>query len=144
MRRLLTVIAAIASLAAAPAAAQERPPLGDVLDSLAALWARGDATAIAELTSASGVDFEIAGVGMGSISGRKLSAALRRMFEERVTVSVVSRMTSAVQGVEDRAFGELTWKVRHSGATLAESATVFLALVHEPVGWRVTQIRILE
>ncbi|HUG41331.1 MAG TPA: hypothetical protein VMM12_12660 [Longimicrobiales bacterium] len=144
MRRLLAILAAAASLSAAPLAAQARPPLSDVLDNLADLWARGDAGAIAGLTSASGVDIEIAGVAMGSISGRKLSAALRRIFDERVTVSVVSRMTSPVQGVEDRAFGELSWRVRLGGATVAESTTVFLALIHEPVGWRVTQIRILE
>lgn len=144
MRRLFALGVAALALGAAPAAAQERPPLGDVLDRLASLWARGDVLAIAELTAEGGVDFEIEGVGMGSISGRKLSAALRRIFEERVTVSVVSRMTSAVQGVEDRAFGELTWEVRRAGASIPERATVFLALVHEPVGWRVTQIRILE
>lgn len=133
-----------ALLAAPPAAAQDPAPLGDVLDSLAALWARGDATAIAELSSTGGVDFEVHGETVGTISGRKLSAALRRVFEDRVTVAVVSRMTSAVQGVEDRAFGELGWELRRGGASVPEQSTVFLALIHEPVGWRVTQIRILE
>lgn len=131
-------------LVAAPAAAQDHRPLGDVLDNLAALWASGDAAAIADLTSTSGIDVEIAGSFMGSLSGRKLAAALRRVFEDRVTVSVESKMTSAVKGVEDRAFGELAWVLRPGGASVSERTTVFLALVHEPAGWRLTQIRILE
>lgn len=144
MRRLLLLALATASLSAAPAAAQEPAPLGDVLDSLAGLWARGDASAIADMAAVSGVEVEVAGATIGVISGRKLAAALRRVFDDRVTVAVESKMTSAVRGVEDRAFGELRWQLRIGGASAPEEATVFLALVHEPVGWRVTQIRILE
>lgn len=132
------------ALATAPVAAQTQPPLGDVLDSLAALWARGDAAAIVALTSDEGVDIEVAGIAMGSISGRKLSAVLRRLFEDRTTVEVEFLTTAPVQGVEDRAFGELRWTLRPGGATVPERTTVFLALVHERAGWRVTQIRILE
>lgn len=142
--RVLAALVVAAMLGAAPAAAQDQPPLGDVLDSLAALWARGDASAIAGLTSDRGVDFEVDGVSMGSISGRKLAAALRRIFEDRVTVDVQFETTSPVQGVEDRAFGELRWMLRPGGASVPERATVFLALAHERAGWRVTQIRILE
>ena len=116
----------------------------DVLDRVAELWARGDAGAIAGLTSESGVDFEVAGVSMGSLSGRKLSAALRRVFEDRVTVDVQFQTTSPVRGVEDRAYGELRWTLRAGGASVPERTTVFLALAHERAGWRVTQIRILE
>ena len=144
MRRALLIAALGLAFANLPAAAQERPPLGDVLDTLAALWARGDAAGIVELTAAGGADFEVAGATLESLSGRKLSAALRRVFDDRETVSVLSKMTSPVQGVEDRAFGEFAWVLRISGATVSEQATVFLALVHEPVGWRITQIRILE
>lgn len=143
MRRA-SLLALVTALVAAPVAAQDHRPLGDVLDNLAALWASGDAGAIAELTSASGIDVEIAGSAMGSLSGRKLAAALRRVFDDRVTVSVESKMTSAVKGAEDRAFGELAWVARPGGASVPESTTVFLGLVHEPVGWRLTQIRILE
>lgn len=143
MKRILVLVAAALVLGAAPAAAQSAP-LGDVLDNLAALWARGDADAIAEFTAASGTDFEVGGATLGSLSGRKLSAALRRIFDDRETVSVVSKMTSPVRGVEDRAFGEFAWVLRVGGATVPEQTTVFVALVHEPVGWRITQIRILE
>jgi hypothetical protein len=144
VRRAALIVLGAVLLGPEPVAAQDPAPLGDVLDNLAALWARGDATAIADLSATGGVDFEMEGETVGTISGRKLSAALRRVFDDRVTVAVVSRMTSAVQGVEDRAFGELAWELRRGGATLPEHSTVFLALVHEPVGWRVTQIRILE
>ena len=144
MRRSALMALLAALLAVAPAAAQDHRPLGDVLANLADLWASGDAGAIADLTSTSGIDFEIAGSSMGSLSGRKLAAALRRVFEDRVTVSVESKMTSAVKGAEDRAFGELAWVLRPRGASISERTTVFLGLVHEPVGWRLTQIRILE
>ena len=144
MRRASLLALLATALVAAPAAAQDHRPLGAVLDNLATLWASGDAGAIADLTSTSGIDVEISGSSMGSLSGRKLAAALRRVFDDRVTVSVESKMTSAVKGAEDRAFGELAWVLRPGGASVAESTTVFLALVHEPVGWRITQIRILE
>lgn len=144
MTRSLLLTAALALAAALPLSAQDPRPLGEVLDGLADLWEGGDAHGIAELAASSGVDFEVHGLGLGSVSGRKLAGALRRVFEDRVTVSVVSNMTSPVMGVEDRAFGELTWEVRLGGATVTERSTVFLALVREPAGWRVTQIRILE
>ena len=144
MTRLLALVVCALGLTAAPAAAQDYSPLDDVLDTLAAMWARGDAGGIVQLTAEGGADVEIAGATMGSLSGRKLSAALRRVFDDRETISVVSKMTSPVRGVEDRAFGELAWTLRIGGATVAEQTTVFLALAHEPVGWRVTQIRILE
>lgn len=144
MRRSLILSAALAVLAVLPLSAQDQRPLGEVLDGLADLWEGGEAQAIAEFAASSGVDFEVRGLALGSLSGRKLAGALRRVFDDRVTVSVVSNMTSPVMGVEDRAFGELTWEVRPGGATVAERSTVFLALVREHAGWRVTQIRILE
>ena len=141
---LATLAVLLATTIPAPAAAQEPPPLGEVLNSLADLWDSGDASAITALSAASGVDIEIGGVTLGSVTGRKLTAALRHVFDDWVSVSVVYNMTSPVMGVEDRAFGELTWEIRHAGATASERTTVFLALVREPAGWRVTQIRILE
>lgn len=144
MTRALILAGALAMVAAAPVSAQDPRPLGAVLDDLATMWERGDAHAIAELAASSGVDFEVHGLALGSVAGRKLAGALRRVFDNRQTVSVVSNMTSPVMGVEDRAFGELSWAVRPGGATVTERSTVFLALVREPAGWRVTQIRILE
>ena len=63
MRTLAFLLVALA-LGAAPAAAQNQPPLGDVLDRVAELWARGDAGAIAGLTSERGVVYDMfAGTG---------------------------------------------------------------------------------
>lgn len=144
MTRVLPMVGLVGGFLLAPAPAISQQPLGDFLETVAELWAEGDARAIGAFSARSGTDLEIAGVSMGSLQGRKFSGALRRVFEDHVTVSVVANMTRAVHGVEDRAFGELIWEVRPAGATMSDSATVFLALVREPRGWRLTQIRILE
>lgn len=143
MRRAL-IAGVLGALLVAPTSASAQEPLGEFLETIAALWAEGDAQTIGAFTSRSGTNLEIGGVAMGTLEGRKFSGALRRLFDDHVTVSVVANMTRAVHGVEDRAFGELAWEVRPSGATMPETVVVFLALVHEPVGWRLTQIRILE
>lgn len=128
-------------IGAAPVAAQD--PLGDALDTVAGLWARGDAGSLAALVATDGLELELRGKPLGSISGRRVASALRRVFEDYETVSVVAAMTSRVSGTEDRAFGELVWQVRSLGGTVPERTTVFLGLVREPQGWRVSQIRIL-
>lgn len=140
MRRILPVLALLA-LAPAPAAAQAQ--LDDVLDSLARLWSTAELVAIAEMVAADGAEFEVDGHAMGSLNGRKMVAALRRVFEDRETVAVRSSLSSRVMGTDDRAFAELVWDARPPGGTVPERSTVFLALVHEDGAWRVSQIRIL-
>ena len=144
MRRALFLLGLLGVVALAPAPAEAQQPLGEFLETVAGLWAEGDARAIGAYTSRSGTDLEIAGASMGSLDGRQFTGALRRVFDDHITISVVASMTRAVHGVEDRAFGELAWEVRPAGATMPDTVVVFLALVREPVGWRLTQIRILE
>lgn len=141
MRAAAVLSFAVMTFAAVPAAAQQ--PLGDVLDILAALWARSDATAIADLVAVQGLELELQGRPVGPIGGRRVASALRRVFDEGETLSVVAAMTERVTGTDDRAFGELVWQVRSRGATVPERSTVFFALVREDRGWRVSQIRIL-
>ena len=143
MRRALILAGAVVGLlgsAPAPAAAQQN--LDDMLQTLAYLWERGDAETLADYIADVGVEFEINGEPMGALNRRKVAAALRRVFQEAETLSVVASMTSRVSGAEDRAFGELTWQKRPRGATMPERRTVFMGLVRERKGWRVTQIRI--
>ena len=141
MTRVLAGLVLLALLAA-PMAAQETGVDG-VMDSLAGLWARADAAAIARLGAVAGIEMEVDGAPTGPLAGRKMVAELRRVFANRETIRVVPSMTARVVGADDRAFGEFTWEVRPSGASLPERSTVFVALVRERAGWRVSQIRLL-
>ena len=144
-RRLLLgalTLALFAGPAAAPAAAQE--DLGRMLESIAILWSRGDATALAAYTAEIGLDLELHGETLGRMSGRKLVASLRHLFSDQETVSVRARMTSRVAGADETAFGELTWEVRPRGSAVPTRSTVFLGLVREGTGWRESQIRVLR
>jgi hypothetical protein len=139
--RALALALLLAVFGAAPVAAQE--DLGGLRDTLATLWARGDAAALAGLSAEPGIDLELGGPPLGHLGGRRAAAALRHLFTLQETVSVRPGATERVPGAENRAFGELSWEIRVTGAPLTERSTVFVALVREPVGWRVSQIRIL-
>ena len=140
MIRLLTLLVV---LVAVPATTSGQAPLADVLDELTGLWARGEVAGIAALVAEDGVEFEVDGRTTGILTGRKVVAALRRLFEDTETVSVRANLSSRVVGTDDQAFAELVWDARPPGGTVAERSTVFLALVRQSQGWRVSQIRIL-
>ncbi len=131
-------------LAASPAALSAQDPIGPMLHRFSTLWQRGDAAALAEYGASAGIELEIEGEPIGLITGRKLSAALRGVFANQETVSVIPGMSERVAGVDDRAFAELRWMLRPAGAVAPERHTVFLGLVRERDGWRVSQIRILR
>ncbi len=142
MRALLSLVAV--GLLAAPVSAQEGDDLTGLMDSLAVLWTRGDAAALAAHTAEDGLDLEIHGETVGPLEGRRAAAALRQLFGGQETVSVEPGSASRVIGAENRAFGELTWVVRLPGAAMTENNKIFVALVREEQQWRVTQIRILR
>ena len=142
MRALLLLLAAL-PLAVAPAAAQEGDDLPRLLDTLATFWARNDASGLVAIGAGPGLELEIHGTPMGPLAGRRAAAALRHLFQAQETVGVETADASRVAGTDDRAFMELTWKVRPEGATMTEESTVFLGLVRETAGWRISQIRIL-
>lgn len=141
MRRVVAALALVGALAG-PVSSQETTVDG-VLDSLASIWARSDAAAIAALGSDNGLELEVDGAVVRHLSGRTMVAELRRIFENRETLRVAPGMIARVAGTDDRAFGELTWDVRPSGTTTPERSTIFIGLVREPTGWKVSQIRIL-
>jgi hypothetical protein len=144
-RRVLAAFGAAALaavLAAAPITAQQDLPRA--LDSLAELWARGDATAIAGLGIKSGIDLEVHGQSLGRVSGRKAAAALRQVFANQETMAVRPSMSSRVRGTDDTAFAELTWEVRPRGSAVPARTTVFLGLVRENRDWQVSQIRVMR
>jgi hypothetical protein len=142
MRRAMTAVLA-ALLAGAPAAAQDADDLTGLLDSLATLWEQNDAARLVGLGADVGLELDVHGTPMGPLAGRRAAAALRHLFQAQETVAVLPNAASRVVGTDDRAFVEMTWEVRQEGAVMTERSTVFMGLVREPRGWRVSQIRIL-
>jgi hypothetical protein len=142
MRTALAAMTAI--LIVAPAAAQEPDDLTRLLDTLAVLWTRGDAVALASHGAEMGLDLEVHGETIGPLQGRRAAAALRQLFQTQETVSVQTGSSARIVGAEDRAFGEFIWVVRMPGVGVTEDNKIFVALVREDDGWRVSQIRILH
>lgn len=142
--RTAMVLALGLNLLAAPATAQETDDLAGLLDTLAALWTRGDAAGLAAHGAEAGLDLEIQGVPIGSLEGRRAAAAIRQLFAGQETVDVERASAATVVGAEDRAFGELIWKVRMPGSEVTESRKIFVALLREDRRWRISEIRILR
>jgi hypothetical protein len=143
--RLLRLPLAFALLmgagAPAPAAAQE---LGQVLERVAAAWHRGDASSISAAGARAGISLDIDGASVGPLGPRQAAAVLRRVFDDRESVSARTSMSREVGGAPVRAFGEITWTARASGTTIPERATLFVALVREDERWRISEIRLLR
>lgn len=142
--RIAVVLTLGLQFLALPAAAQEPDELTGLLDTLAALWTRGDAAGLVAHGAESGLDLEIHGVPVGSLEGRRAAAAIRQLLAGQETVIVERRSAATVVGAEDRAFGELIWKVRMPGAEVTESRKIFVALIREDQQWRISEIRILR
>lgn len=129
---------------AAPAAAQQVDDLAGLLDTLAVLWRHGEAAELAAHSAATGIDLEVQGRLIGSLHGRRAAAALRQLLGGQETVSVRSGSAAKVVGVDDRAFGEFIWVVRMPGADVTETLKIFVALIREEQGWRISEIRIFR
>lgn len=137
-------LAALFLLASVGAAGAQEADLDQVLSRLAASWARGDAAALAALGARAGLSLDVDGEPVGPLAPRQAAAVLRRIFEERETITLRHGMAQLVGGTPLRAFGELAWVMRAHGTTIPERATIFLALVREDDDWRITQIRLLR
>jgi hypothetical protein len=146
MRRPLRVVLAFvvaAGCVASPrsAAAQD---LGRTLDRVAAAWHKGDASAVAGFAARNGISVNVDGRAVGPLAPRQAAAVIRRVFEDRESLSVRSNMTRSAGGSPARAFGEITWTIRARGTTIPGRATLFVAFVHEDDEWRITEIRLIQ
>lgn len=136
------VSAALLSLATSvPAAAQELQP---VLQRVASAWHGGDAGALAGLGAKAGISLDVDGSTVGPLGRRQAAAVLRRVFDDRESVSAAPRVGRTVGGDPARAFGEITWTTRARGTTIPERATLFVAFVSENDAWRITEIRLMR
>lgn len=135
------VVAFALLLARTPLQAQN---VENVIDRLAGLWARGDASAITALGSEQGITLDLGNRSVGPLGTRQAAALLRQLFDERETLSVRNKTPQVVGGSPARAFAEITWTVRARGTTMAERTSVFVALIHEGERWRITEIRLVQ
>jgi hypothetical protein len=124
-----------------PAAGQT---LEQTLDRVAAAWHRGDAAGITALAARAGIAIDLDGRSVGPLAPRQAAAAVRRVFEDRESVSVRTNMARTVGGEPARAFGEIAWTTRARGTTIPERATIFVAFVREGDRWRITEIRLIR
>ena len=141
-RRSVLALAAVLSLTASvPAEAQELQP---VLQRVASAWHSGDAAALAGLGAQAGISLDVDGSTVGPLGRRQAAAVLRRVFDDRESVSAAPRVSRTVGGEPARAFGEITWTTRARGTTIPERATLFVAFVRENDAWRITEIRLMR
>ena len=139
MTRVLPLMLLLAS--SVPAAAQE---LGPAMNRLVQAWQRADVGALSELAAASGISLSLEGQRVGPLQPRQATSALRRVFEQRETISARLGMAKEVGGEPPRAFVEIAWITRTRGTTIPEETTVFFALEREGDGWRITEIRLIQ
>ena len=139
--RAISVITLALCLAPATAHAQE---LERTLERFAAAWGRGDADHLVAMAVEGGVVIETGDDPMGPLGRRQAAALLRRVFTDRETVSFRTDIVRQVASNPASAFSELVWISRAEGTRIPESRRVFLALVDDGSGWRVSQIRILR
>lgn len=128
-------------LGAAPGAHAQG--LEQTMARVATMWARGDVRGLTQTAARSGFALELDASPSGPVGSRQAAAALRRLFDDSETVTVRPGVARVVGGEPTRAFGELEWITRPRGTTIPERRTVFVALVREDRGWRVTEIRIM-
>lgn len=142
-RRVRAATLALALLVAGtlPVAAQD---LSAALQRVASSWHRGDAGSIIALAAEGGISLDVDGGSVGPLAGRQAAAVLRRVFDDRESVTAAPRMSRTVGGSPARGFGEITWTTRVRGTTIPERATLFVAFVRERDAWRVTEIRLMR
>ncbi|HEX6308170.1 MAG TPA: hypothetical protein VFZ69_08290 [Longimicrobiales bacterium] len=139
--RTAALILALSTLGVSSASAQRLEP---VLQRVASAWQRGDVGAITALGARGGISLDIDGSSVGPLGPRQAAAVLRRVFDDRESVTASSKAGRAVGGQPPRAFGEIIWTTRARGTTIPERATLFIAFVQQDDGWRITEIRLMR
>jgi hypothetical protein len=137
----LAAFAALALAAAAPAGAQDLRP---TVTRLATAWARGDFSEIGTRTARSGLSIALDGDRTGPFGERQAAAALKRMFEDRETLSARPGKGGVIDGEPRRAWVEIGWTSRTRGSRIEERMTVVMSLIEEADEWKITEIRLMK
>lgn len=124
-------------LLAAPFALAQDAGFERVLASARTSWSHGDAEAIASLARSGGLFVTVGSRSFGPLGARHATALLRQVFDKLGTAELERKSVQVVDGPQPRGYGEYLWST--DGAT---AATVFLGLVRDRRGWRLTEIRI--
>ena len=140
MRRFALVAALVLALPFG-ASAQD---LEGSLDRFAAAWTRGSAGGVAQLAASDGMVIELHGDAVGPLGHRQAAGLLKRVLDDLETHSLRADLARNVGGEPLRAYAELTWVSRMKGTSIPETRRIFLALLREDAGWRITQIRVLR
>jgi hypothetical protein len=140
VNRVLVVALLLLVLAPAHARAQD---LREFTQRFTLSWARNDAGELVGRSAPSGIAMDIDGRAVGPLKSRQAAAMLRRLFDERETISVTLLNRRELPGEPRRAWLELIWVRRARGTTIPERITVFVALVAEQDDWHITEIRLL-
>lgn len=139
--RAALVVAALSVLSGVPAAAQD---LEQTLERVAAAWHKGDVATITALAARAGISVDVDGRSVGPLGPRQAAAVIRRVFEDRESMSARSGMTRVVGGQPARSFGVVDWTTRARGTTIPEQSTLFVAFVREDDRWRIYEIRLMR
>jgi hypothetical protein len=143
MRRLRPLLLVLTLLAAVSTSASAQN-LDSALQRVASAWQRGEVGAITGMAARGGMTINVDGGSVGPLGSRQAAAALRRVLDDRLSVSARPTMSRTLGGQPARAFGEITWTARARGTTMPERATLFVAFVQEGDGWRITEIRLMR
>ena len=141
--RSLRIVPATMLLLMLRAASAHAQRLDDIVLHIADAWAHRDAKALVALSVREGISIETRSTRAGPLGSRQAAAVLRRVFEERETISIRPRITQIVGGNPLRAFSEITWIARAPDTTEPERGIIFLELVLLDERWQITQIRLL-
>lgn len=143
MRSVRKIGFLLMAMAFAKASAAHAQRLDDIVEIIAFAMQHSDAKTVVAMASREGIIIETREGRMGPLGARQANAVLRRLFNERETVSVRPSMVQAVGDAPRRAFGEITWVTRAPDTTQSERMTIYLELAREGERWRITQIRML-
>lgn len=140
MTRSLTITVAL--LAAATSASGQ--DIGPAANRLAQAWASADVNTLGGQAAKTGLSLDVGGERVGPVSSRQASAILKRVFDERETMSARVGSAREMHGENRRAFVELTWVTRSRGTSIPDSTTVLFSLELDGEQWRITEIRLMR
>ncbi|MEX2572216.1 MAG: hypothetical protein WD737_13035 [Gemmatimonadota bacterium] len=145
LRALLPAVIATGLLHLPLYAQTTRPgvPLEDFVQEVARLWGDGDVGSLVGLLPAEDPLLLDAGSGIESANPRHAAAALRALFAAHETMGATAVRVTVSSTSPARGFGELAWIYRARGAPGEQSRSVYVAVLQEQGGWRITELRVM-
>ena len=111
---------------------------------IANAWQRADVGVIADQVARSGLSLDFGGQRVGPVAGRQATTMLRRVFEERETMSVRVGSVKEMEGKTRRGYVEVSWTTRARGTSIPDTTTVLFSLELDGDQWRITEIRLMR